>query len=147
QLLRAEGEFYILDFEGEPARPLDERRLRENVLRDVAGMLRSLEYAVLASWQELTNTDERYAPWIDALLRWSEMTFLNAYSDTVEDAAFLPPAPARYSFLWGYLFHKAIYEVRYELNHRPNWAWLPLQGLRRLLGEANQDASLSSSSP
>jgi len=147
QLLRAEGDFYILDFEGEPARPLDERRLRENVLRDVAGMLRSLEYAVLASWQELTNTDERYAPWIDALLRWSEMTFLNAYSDTVEDAAFLPPAPARYSFLWGYLFHKAIYEVRYELNHRPNWAWLPLQGLRRLLGEANQDASLSSSSP
>ena len=146
QLLRAEGDFYILDFEGEPARPLEERRLRENALRDVAGMLRSLEYAVLAAWQEHTDTDPEYAPWIDALLRWSEMTFLNAYGDTAEDAAFLPPAPARYSFLWGYLFHKAIYEVRYELNHRPDWAWLPLRGLQRLLDmEENEAPSLSES--
>ena len=97
-------------------------------------MLRSLEYAILAAWQEHTSTDRAYAPWIDALLRWSEMTFLNAYADTAEGAPFLPPAPARYSFLWAYLFHKAIYEVRYELNHRPDWVWLPLRGLRRLLG-------------
>ena len=133
QLLRGEGDFYILDFEGEPARPLDERRRRDSALRDVAGMLRSLEYAVLAAWEDHTDNDPDYAPWIDALLRWADVTFLNAYTDTVEDAAFLPAAPERYSYLWGYLFQKAIYEIRYELNHRPSWAWLPLRGLRRLL--------------
>ncbi|MFP4227306.1 MAG: maltose alpha-D-glucosyltransferase [Salinivenus sp.] len=133
QLLRAEGDFYILDFEGEPARPLPERRRRENALRDVAGMIRSLEYAVLATWQSHTETDPDYAPWIDALLRWSDRTFLDAYVDIAADAPFLPPTPDLDRFLWGYLFHKAIYEVRYELNHRPDWAWLPLRGLRRLL--------------
>jgi maltose alpha-D-glucosyltransferase/alpha-amylase len=69
------------------------------------------------------------------------MTFLNAYADTAEDAAFLPPAPDRYAFLWAYLFHKAIYEVRYELNHRPDWTWLPLRGLRRLLGHMPEETS------
>jgi maltose alpha-D-glucosyltransferase/alpha-amylase len=141
QLLRAEGDFYILDFEGEPARPLEERRHRENALRDVAGMIRSLEYAILAAWQNHANTDPEYASWVDALLRWSEMTFLNAYADTAEDADFLPPAPSRYTFLWAYLFQKAIYEVRYELHHRPNWAWLPLRGLRRLLDHDVKEAS------
>lgn len=133
QLLRAEGDFYILDFEGEPARPLPDRRRRENALRDVAGMVRSLEYAVLATWQKHTGTDPEYAPWINALLRWGDRTFLDAYADIAADASFLPSSPDRHHFLWGYLFHKAIYEVRYELNHRPDWAWLPLRGLRRLL--------------
>jgi maltose alpha-D-glucosyltransferase/alpha-amylase len=133
QLLRSEGDFYILDFEGEPARPLEARRRPENALRDVAGMLRSLEYGVLAAWQEHTDSASDYAAWVDALLRWSEVTFLNAYADTAGDAPFLPPPPARYSYLWAYLFQKALYEVRYELNHRPSWAWLPLRGLRRLL--------------
>jgi len=133
QLLWSEGDVYILDFEGEPARPLDARRQRENALRDVAGMVRSLEYAVLVSWEEHTDSDPDDTPWIDALLRWSEVTFLNAYADTAGDSAFLPPAPARYSYLWAYLFQKALYEVRYELNNRPEWTWLPLRGLRRLL--------------
>ncbi len=133
QLLRAEGDFYILDFEGEPTRPLSERRRHENALRDVAGMVRSLEYAVLATWQDHTDTDPDYAPWVDALLRWSDRTFLDAYADIAADAAFLPPPPEREAFLWGYLFQKAIYEVRYEINHRPDWAWLPLRGLQRLL--------------
>jgi len=133
QLLRSEGDVYVLDFEGEPARSLDERRERENALRDVAGMVRSLEYAVLVAWEEHTDSDSAYTSWIDALIRWSEVTFLNAYAETAGDADFLPPSPARYSYLWAYLFQKALYEVRYELNHRPEWTWLPLRGLRRLL--------------
>jgi len=145
QLLRAEGDVYILDFEGEPARPLEERRKRENALRDVAGMIRSLEYAVLAAWEDHTETDPDYQPWIDALLYWVETTFLNAYADTAEDADFLPDPPARYTFHWAFLLDKALYEVRYELNHRPDWAWLPLHGLRRLLGE--QDAVPTSEQP
>jgi maltose alpha-D-glucosyltransferase/alpha-amylase len=133
QVLRADGDFYILDFEGEPARPLPERRRRENALRDVAGMLRSIEYAVLAAWQDHTESDPDYAGWIDTLLRWADVTFLDAYGDTAGDDAFLAPPETRYDYLWAYLFDKAIYEVRYELNHRPSWAWLPLRGLRRLL--------------
>jgi maltose alpha-D-glucosyltransferase/alpha-amylase len=137
QLIRAEGDIYILDFEGEPARPLHERRRRDNALRDVAGMIRSLEYAVLVTWQEHADSDTPYTAWIDALLRWAEATFLDAYADAAADGGFLPPAPARYSFLWAYLFEKALYEVRYEYNHRPSWAWLPLRGLRRLLQPAD----------
>ncbi len=143
QLLRAEGDVYVLDFEGEPTRPLRERRKRENALRDVAGMLRSLEYAVLASWEDHAGAAPDYEPWIDALLYWTETTFLDAYADTCGDASFLPAAPARYSFLWAFLLDKALYEVRYELNHRPDWAWLPLHGLRRLL--APQGATVSES--
>ena len=134
QLLRAEGDVYILDFEGEPARPLEERRKRGNALRDVAGMIRSLEYAVLVTWEDHTETDPDYAPWINALLYWMETTFLNAYADTAEDAPFLLDRAVRYSFLWAYLLDKALYEVRYEFNHRPDWIWLPLHGLQRLLG-------------
>ena len=141
QVLRADGDFYILDFEGEPARPLEERRRRENALRDVAGMLRSLEYAVLAAWQDHTETDPSYADWIDALLHWADTTFLDAYADTVGDARFVPPEDSRYDFLWAYLFDKALYEVRYELNHRPSWAWLPLRGLRRLLADQEHPTS------
>jgi maltose alpha-D-glucosyltransferase/alpha-amylase len=141
QVLRADGDFYILDFEGEPARPIEERRRRENALRDVAGMLRSLEYAVLAAWQDHTETDDAYADWVDALLRWADATFLDAYADTVGDADFVPPTTSRYDFLWAYLFDKALYEVRYELNHRPSWAWLPLRGLRRLLGDQQHPAA------
>ncbi len=146
QLLRAEGDVYILDFEGEPARPLEERRKRENALRDVAGMIRSLEYAVLAAWEDHTETDPEYTDWVNALLYCVETTFLNAYDDTAADAPFLPARPARDSFLWAFLLDKALYEVRYELNHRPDWAWLPLHGLRRLLGDQVTEApSLSES--
>ena len=134
QVLRADGDFYLLDFEGEPTRPLDERRRRENALRDVAGMLRSLEYAVLAAWQDHTETAPAYAEWVDALLQFAQVTFLDAYADTVGEADFLPPKRSRYDFLWAFLFDKALYEVRYEINHRPSWAWLPIRGLRRLLG-------------
>jgi maltose alpha-D-glucosyltransferase/alpha-amylase len=142
QLLRSEGDVYILDFEGEPARSLNERRRRKSALRDVAGMMRSLEYAVLAAWEDHTDTAPDYADWVNALLYWAETTFLKAYVDTANDAPFLPPPPARTSFLWAFLLDKALYEIRYELNHRPSWVWLPLHGLRRLL---HPDLTTSSS--
>ena len=96
-------------------------------------MMRSLEYAVLAAWEDHTDTAPDYADWINALLYWAETTFLKAYVDTTNDAPFVPPPPARTSFLWAFLLDKALYEIRYELNHRPSWVWLPLHGLRRLL--------------
>ena len=141
QVVRAAGQLYLLDFEGEPARSLEERRRHDMALRDVAGMLRSLEYAVLAAWQERTNADPELEAWTSALVRWCEALFLNAYYSTAGDAAFLRPGPSRDALLWAYLLDKALYEVRYELGNRPGWAWLPLRGLRRLLSEETITAS------
>ncbi len=140
QVLRADGEFYILDFEGEPARSLAARRERGFALRDVAGMLRSLEYAVLAAWHEHHGGADALAPWCDHLVAWCEATFLSAYLDTAADAPFLLPPATREDLLWTYLFEKVCYEIRYEINHRPSWRWLPARGLRRLL-EADWDVS------
>lgn len=135
QVLLADGELYILDFEGEPARSLTERRRHEFALRDVAGMLRSLEYAVLAAWFEQNDQEEKLAEWARKLIHWCEAVFQSAYFGTAGDADFLPEPDVRRRYLWSYLFDKALYEVRYELNHRPGWAWLPMRGLKRLLAE------------
>ncbi|MDX1531805.1 MAG: alpha-glucosidase C-terminal domain-containing protein, partial [Rhodothermales bacterium] len=142
QVVRADGEFYLLDFEGEPARSLDERRARDCGLRDVAGMLRSLEYAALSAWQdyEAPALDDRQRDalrgWTLRLVHWCEQVFVDAYYATAEDAGILPDPAIRADLLWAYLVHKALYEVRYELSHRPDWTWLPLRGLQRLLAEA-----------
>src|SRR5690606_20020132 len=129
QVLRADGEFFLLDFEGEPARTLEERRRRDYALRDVAGMLRSIEYAVLAGWQEHTESDPSQREWTERVQEWCEKTFLAAYLGTAADAPFLEPEESRMPLLWAYLFDKGLYEVRYELSHRPSWTWLPLRGL------------------
>ena len=136
QVIRAESQLYILDFEGEPARPLNERREKDQALRDVAGMLRSLEYAGLVAWQnyaeETGSTDDA---WADLLTRWSEAVFLEAYLSTAgETALYLPQnAEERDLVIWAYQLDKVLYEVRYELGSRPDWVNLPLRGLERLL--------------
>lgn len=141
QVVYAGGEFYLLDFEGEPARPLDERRARDCSLRDVAGMLRSLEYAALSAWQDfraqkLDEEDAALGTWAFTLVRWCEALFMQAYFETASSSDLSMPAGARRLFVWAYLLQKALYEVRYELSHRPAWTWLPLRGLRRLLEES-----------
>ena len=141
QVLLAHGEFYILDFEGEPARRLEERRRRDIALRDVAGMLRSLEYAVLAAWHERDDQEQKLAEWARNLISWCEAVFQSAYFGTAEEGNVLPEPDARRLVLWAYLFDKALYEIRYELNHRPGWTWLPLRGLKRLLVEARTEPS------
>jgi len=140
QTLIADGDFYLLDFEGEPARPLEERRRRDYALRDVAGMLRSLDYAAHAP---LVQREEAPEPaleaWAEALVRGCEAAFLDAYLRTAGDADFLLPPEVRPLFLWAYLLEKALYEVRYELGHRPTWVRLPLRSLRRLLRASTRD--------
>ena len=136
QVIRAESQLYILDFEGEPARPLSERREKDQALRDVAGMLRSLEYAGLVSWENYAEeTGSADDVWADLLTRWSEAVFLEAYLSTAGDAAsYLPQDPeTRDLVIWAYQLDKVLYEVRYELGSRPDWVSLPLRGLERLL--------------
>jgi maltose alpha-D-glucosyltransferase / alpha-amylase len=138
QVLWAEGDFYLLDFEGEPARPLDERRQKETPLKDVAGMLRSYSYAAYAA---LFNRAmgraaefERLEPWARAWERWAGASFLRGYLAAAGPAPFLPTDPVqRASLLDLLLVDKALYELNYELNNRPEWVRIPLRGLSDLL--------------
>jgi predicted trehalose synthase len=117
----------ILDFEGEPARPLPERRLKRSPLRDVAGMLRSFSYAA-AGVQILRGT----APPEDWEHRARE-TFLEGYRERVDNALLPPGQQATDQLLAVFELEKAVYELRYELNNRPDWVGIPVAGIVRLL--------------
>ncbi len=134
QVMQHQDELYLLDFEGEPARSLAERRAKDQALRDVAGMLRSLEYAGLTALRTHTPEDDGddEVAWTWVLVDSAKSTFLDAYVIMAEEAPFLPPEPARTAMLFAYELQKVLYEVRYELGHRPGWVWIPAEGLRRL---------------
>ena len=126
-MLTAEGGWAILDFEGEPARSLPERRLKRSPLRDVAGMLRSFSYAAAGS----RLLRGRAAP--DDWESRARSEFLEGYRSHV-DAALLPPGEQATSQLLSvFELEKAIYELRYELNNRPDWVAIPVAGIVRLL--------------
>jgi trehalose synthase-fused probable maltokinase len=129
QTMLGDRGWVVLDFEGEPARPLLERRRKRSPLRDVAGMLRSFAYAASAS--DLQR--ERPAP-----EGWEERAreaFLGGYLEAV-DSVLMPPgeAPTR-TMLSIFELEKAVYELRYELNNRPDWVGIPVAGIARLLEE------------
>lgn len=128
QTLWAAGDWVILDFEGEPARSLTERRRRRSPLRDVAGMLRSFAYAAIAAGLRGTGVPDG----------WEERAreqFLAGYFETV-DPSLLPSGQAAIERLLAvYELEKAVYELRYELDHRPDWVGIPVAGILRLIDE------------
>jgi trehalose synthase-fused probable maltokinase len=127
QTLCTPEQWVIIDFEGEPARPLVERRQKRSPLRDVASMLRSFAYVISAV--EILK-DQSAPP--DFELRARDH-FLAQYFGTI-DPSLLPPGEAAISNLLSiYELEKAIYELRYELNNRPDWVAIPVAGIRRLL--------------
>ena len=127
QTMLSDRGWVILDFEGEPARPLPERRLKRSPLRDVAGMLRSFSYA--AAGAHLLRGAAPPEDWEDR----ARVTFLEGYRETV-DAALLPPGQqATDQLLAVFELEKAIYELRYELNNRPDWVSIPVAGILRLI--------------
>ena len=141
QVLRTGKDFYIIDFEGEPARALSERRLKRSPIRDVAGMIRSFHYAAhsaLRSYGSIRPEDvERLAAWAEAWYVAVSGIYLNSYLFTVEDAAFVPRDRKEFEVLLRcFLLEKAVYEVAYELNNRPDWVTIPLRGVERLLKRA-----------
>jgi maltokinase len=127
-MLRDAG-WVILDFEGEPARSLLERRRKRSPLRDVAGMLRSFAYAASAS--ELLRGVPAPEGWEDA----ARTAFLEAYMETVEPSLLPAGRPATEKLLAIFELEKAVYELRYELNNRPDWVPIPVAGIARLLQE------------
>jgi maltose alpha-D-glucosyltransferase/alpha-amylase len=138
QVLSVEGDFFILDFEGEPVRTLAERRAKDSPLRDVAGMLRSLDYAAFGGLFEYTHDRpddfETLEPWARHWRRWTQAAFLREYLATVEGHDLVPADTAQFALLLAsYTMEKAFYEVRYELGHRPTWTRIPLRGIVDLI--------------
>jgi trehalose synthase-fused probable maltokinase len=125
QMLWANGEWLVIDFEGEPARPLPERRNKRSPLRDVAGMLRSITYAVAVAGVGQSGIEER-----------ARAEFLAGYDGAVYGTGLLPSVDATERLLRIFEIEKAVYELRYELAHRPDWVAVPVAGIVRLLEQA-----------
>jgi trehalose synthase-fused probable maltokinase len=138
QVLLTRGDVVILDFEGEPARPLAERRLKASPLRDVAGMLRSFGYAAHTALRAADSAGPAHlAPWTTAWARHMAHTFLDAYRAATVGAPFIPAAAEDFAVpLECFLLDKAIYEVGYELNNRPAWLPIPIAALLAVLRRA-----------
>ena len=141
QVLYTGNDFVITDFEGEPARPLSERRLKRSALRDVAGMVRSFHYAAYAHFFQRAAGAGRHAlepaltGWADFWYFHAAAAFLEGYLGAARGAVYLPADPGAVELLLdAYLLEKAVYEVGYELNNRPTWLGIPLRGVLHLLG-------------
>ncbi len=136
QVLKAGADFVILDFEGEPARPLAARRAKVCALRDVAGMVRSFDYAAEAAIRQAGETTTRERDLLEAWRRAAARAFLDGYfrAAVPGEVVFLPPTRDEAErILKTYELDKAIYELRYEVNNRPDWIGIPLEGIRRLV--------------
>jgi maltose alpha-D-glucosyltransferase/alpha-amylase len=157
QVLVAQGDAYLIDFEGEPARSLEERRQKSSPMRDVAGLLRSFSYASAAAQSTTESapqqTADRKRALFDRFRGYAAESFLSAYRDAVAEAAQPLVAPeSEQALLDLFLIEKAAYEIRYEAANRPTWLSLPVRGLAalasRLLGDTgtpHHDPSASGS--
>ena len=141
QVLWTGRDFVIFDFEGEPARPISTRRIKRSPLRDVAGMIRSFHYAAFHGLSSLQGAGRvraeelgEFVPWVGFWHAWVSSAFLRSYLRTAGDAAFLPRSREELDgLLTVYLLEKAVYELGYELDNRPDWVRLPLRGILQLL--------------
>jgi len=142
QVLYTGNDFYIIDFEGEPARPLGERRLKRSPLKDVAGMLRSFHYAAFAPLMQnkIAGEYEDLEYWAKLWTYYVSKTFLNAYLKHIESSEIIPEEREEISkLLTIYLLEKSVYEVGYEINNRPNWLSIPLKGILYEIGAINNE--------
>ena len=130
-LLTGSHDFILLDFEGEPQRPLSKRRRKGSPLKDVAGMLRSFHYAAISglpAGDDQIDQRERLRPWARAWYERMSSAFVEAYLVAADGAAFLPTSEIDF-ILEVFLLEKAFYELQYELNNRPDWVHIPLAGI------------------
>jgi maltose alpha-D-glucosyltransferase/alpha-amylase len=140
QVLYTGGDFVIIDFEGEPARPIAERRVKRSPMADVAGMLRSFHYAAYAALfaQQARKPGpddlDLLESWTFCWYVWVCAVFTRAYLDIAGSRGLLPrKRDERRMILDIHLLEKAVYELGYELNNRPAWVRIPMEGIRRLL--------------
>jgi len=134
------GDFVMLDFEGEPARPVAERRRKQSPLKDVAGMVRSFSYAAFSGLDQFLSGEEGRPAHAENVSAWAKLwqnsasaAFLGAYGTTISAGRDLLPGPEQAQALFtAYLLEKAIYELLYELNNRPTWLRIPINGILSL---------------
>jgi maltose alpha-D-glucosyltransferase / alpha-amylase len=143
QVLLAENDFVIIDFEGEPARPLSERRTKHSPRKDVAGMLRSFNYAAYATLYEVTAENPNDLPVLEPFVneweRKAARAFLNGYERAIDGCPVLPKGPQQArSVIDLFTMEKAFYEVRYELNNRPDWIRIPVRGILALFRDQGE---------
>ncbi|NTU83138.1 MAG: alpha-amylase, partial [Chloroflexales bacterium] len=139
QVLYTGKDYMIIDFEGEPVRPISERRIKRSPLRDVAGMLRSYQYAAYSSYfsrigATTVSSDEaaRLRRWADFWAFWVSAAFLNSYLTCTTGSPIVPTARGDLeTLLEVFVLEKVIYEIAYEMNNRPAWLSIPLSGILR----------------
>jgi len=140
QVLYTGKDFVIIDFEGEPARSLSERRIKRSPIRDVACMIRSFHYAAHSALLHQSSLALKpddlpvLEHWAQFWYIWVSSSFLMSYLNGVEQAQLLPDDPEQLRILLdAYLLEKAVYEIGCELNNRPEWLKVPLQGILQLM--------------
>lgn len=138
QVLLTQKDWIIIDFEGEPTRPLDARREKQMPLKDVAGLIRSFDYAARSALRRTAATvGTNTQPIIDQAMSWRDHatnTFLKAYGETAQNIASFPEeATQRRRWLDFFVLEKACYELRYEAANRPDWLEIPIAGITAIL--------------
>lgn len=134
QVLKTESGFVIVDFEGEPARPLETRWAKQSPLEDVAGMLRSFDYAAYAGLRQFSSHQQQtLLPWAELWVETISDAYLEAYTQVVAGSGLVPESPAVLAAVVRFFqLDRAFYELNYELNNRPDWLDIPLRGIERL---------------
>ncbi len=138
QVLLANNDFLIIDFEGEPERPIEERRRKQSPLRDVAGMLRSFNYARCSALRDSAEHEPVSHELAAAAEGWeseARRSFLDGYWEAARGSELYPSEAPAQALIELFLIEKALYELRYEINNRPAWVDIPLRGLLDLLAD------------
>jgi maltose alpha-D-glucosyltransferase / alpha-amylase len=144
-MLIVKDDIFIIDFEGEPRRPHADRRRKAPAARDVAGLIRSIDYSATAALERaLKVTPDENGKLAAALVEWRDRAtaaFLAGYRDAMTNPDLWPAdRQAAEQMLNFFLLEKAFYEIEYELAHRPDWLRVPLTGLLRILSQKPQEA-------
>lgn len=144
QVLFTGRDFIIIDFEGEPARTFSERRLKRSPLRDVAGMIRSFHYAVYSGLFEneaFKRGDADYLEnWAELWYHYMSGFYIHSYIEKAQGHNFLPNNQEDFdTLIQTFLLEKAVYELNYELNNRPNWTIIPMRGIQYVMQKCNKD--------
>jgi maltose alpha-D-glucosyltransferase / alpha-amylase len=147
QVLHTGNDFVIIDYEGEPTRSINERQIKASPFRDLAGMIRSFDYACysaladqIAGLSRGHDELQRLRGWMQFWTAWTSAAFLKSYMAVAHGQSFLPASQEESQTLLDvYLLEKALYELRYELNNRPEWSRIPLYGILELLDEGKTD--------
>jgi maltose alpha-D-glucosyltransferase/alpha-amylase len=141
QMLIVKDDIFIIGFEGEAGLPLAERRRKSPPARDVAGLIRSIDYSVIAAFERVLKlVPDEHGRLTATLVEWRDSAtaaFLAAYRDSMTNARLWPADPhAASAIIEFFLLEKAVHEIEYELAHRPDWLRIPVAGLLRLLSES-----------